>query len=144
MTAELAVAAITIAAALRDLAFAGVIVHTDRGSQFRSRKFMLQLKRQKMVGSIGRVGAAGDKATAESFFSLLQKNVLDRQRRLGKLTPIEPEAIHQPAQLTRTTGGLTFLNPNINQSLGGPTQTLVDVISRGDLHVGTRQNPMDS
>ena len=98
MTAELAVAAITIAAALRDLAFAGVIVHTDRVSQFRSRKFMLQLKRQKMVGSIGRVGAAGDKATAESFFSLLQKNVLDRQRRLGKLTPIEPEAIHQPAQ----------------------------------------------
>ena len=142
MTAELAVAAITIAAALRDLAFAGVIVHTDRGSQFRSRKFMLQLKRQKMVGSIGRVGAAGDKATAESFFSLLQKNVLDRQRRLGKLTPIEPEAIHQPALPAH--GGLTFLNPNINQSLGGPTQTLVDVISRGDLHVGTRQNPMDS
>lgn len=123
MTAELAVAAIANAAALRDMAFAGVIVHTDRGSQFRSRKFVIKLKDQKMVGSMGRVGAAGDNAAAESFFSLLQKNVLDRQRwatrdelriaivtwieatyhrrrkqrGLGKLTPIEFEAIHQPA-----------------------------------------------
>lgn len=124
MTAELAVAAISNAAALRDMAFAGVIVHTDRGSQFRSRKFVLQLKKQCMVGSMGRVGAAGDNAAAESFFSLLQKNVLDRQRwatrdelriaiviwieakyhrrrrqrGLGKLTPIEFETIHQPAR----------------------------------------------
>jgi transposase InsO family protein len=30
-----------------------------------------------MVGSTGRVGAAGDNAAMESFFSLLQKNVLD-------------------------------------------------------------------
>ncbi len=28
---------------------------------------------------MGRVGAAGDNAAMESFFSLLQKNVLDRQ-----------------------------------------------------------------
>jgi transposase InsO family protein len=33
-----------------------------------------------MVGSMGRVGAAGDNAAMESFFSLLQKNVLDRRR----------------------------------------------------------------
>lgn len=30
-----------------------------------------------MVGSMGRVGAASDNAAMESFFSLLQKNVLD-------------------------------------------------------------------
>ena len=68
---------------------------------------------------MGRVGAAGDNAAMESFFSLLQKNVLNRQtwttrdelrlaiiiwiertyhrrRRqdsLGKLTPIEFETI---------------------------------------------------
>jgi len=72
-----------------------------------------------MVGSMGRVGAAGDNAAMESFFSLLQKNVLNRQswatredlriaivtwiektyhrrRRqdsLGRLTPIEFETI---------------------------------------------------
>ena len=32
------------------------------------------------VGSMGRVGACGDNAAMESFFALLQKNVLDRQR----------------------------------------------------------------
>jgi len=32
-----------------------------------------------MTGSMGRVGAAGDNAAMESFFSLLQKNVLDRR-----------------------------------------------------------------
>lgn len=97
----------------------GVVVHSDRGSQFRSRKFVKALKRHKLRGSMGRVGAAGDNAAMESFFSLLQKNVLDRhpwptrlelrlaivhwtegiyhrkrrQRRLGKLTPIEFETI---------------------------------------------------
>jgi putative transposase len=38
------------------------------------------LSRYEMVGSMGRVGAAGDNAAMESSFSLLQKNVLDRRR----------------------------------------------------------------
>jgi len=72
-----------------------------------------------MLGSMGQVGSAGDNAAMESFFSLLQKNVLDRRRwatrdelriaivtwiertyhrrrrqaALGRLTPIEYEAI---------------------------------------------------
>lgn len=101
----------------------GVVVHSDRGSQFRSRKFQNALKRHKLLGSMGRVGAAGDNAAMESFFSLLQKNVLDRQswctrgelrlaivawiegkyhrkrkqRGLGKLTPVEFEAIKRSA-----------------------------------------------
>jgi len=98
---------------------AGCILHTDTGSQFRSRKFVHALGRHDMVGSMGRVGAAGDNAAMESFFSLLQKNVLDRRRwdtreqlriaivtwiertyhrrrrqaALGRLTPVEFEAI---------------------------------------------------
>ncbi len=32
-----------------------------------------------MTGSMGRVGAAGDNAAMESFFGLLQNNVLDRR-----------------------------------------------------------------
>jgi cyclopropane-fatty-acyl-phospholipid synthase len=50
-----------------------------------------------MVGSMGRVGAAGDNAAMEGFFSLLQKNVLDRRRwdtreqlRIAIVTWIEP------------------------------------------------------
>jgi len=45
---------------------AGCIVHTDRGSQFRSRKHLRALNRHGMVGSMGRVGAAGDNAAMES------------------------------------------------------------------------------
>lgn len=56
----------------------GVIVHSDRGSHFRSRKFQRALKRHGLKGSMGRVGACGDNAAMGSFFSLLQKNVLDR------------------------------------------------------------------
>jgi transposase InsO family protein len=37
-------------------------MHTDRGSQFRSRKLVQQLNRHQMVGSMGRVGATGDNA----------------------------------------------------------------------------------
>ena len=118
MKSRLAVTALNNAVARRD-GVAGCVVHTDRGSQFRSRKFVRALGHHDMVGSMGRVGAAGDNAAMESFFSLLQKNVLDRrvwdtreelriaivvwiertyhrrrrQDRLGRLTPIEFETI---------------------------------------------------
>lgn len=55
-----------------------VIIHSDRGSQFRSRKFLRVLKRYKAKGSMGRVGACGDNAAMESFFALVQNNVVDR------------------------------------------------------------------
>jgi transposase InsO family protein len=122
MKSRLAVAALGNAVARRHaegVEVAGCVLHTDRGSQFRSRKFVHALNRHTMVGSMGRVGAAGDNAAMESFFSLLQKNVLDRrtwatreelriailtwiertyhrrrrQTALGRLTPIEYELI---------------------------------------------------
>jgi putative transposase len=118
MKSRLASTALSNAVARRG-EVAGCILHTDRGSQFRSRSFVHALRRYEMVGSMGRVGAAGDNAAMESFFSLLQKNVLDRRRwdtreelriaivtwiertyhrgrrqaALGRLTPIEFEAI---------------------------------------------------
>lgn len=58
---------------------AGCVVHSDRGSQFRSRKFVRALKRHDLVGSMGQVGSSADNAAMESFFALLQKNVLDRR-----------------------------------------------------------------
>jgi putative transposase len=116
MTKELAVNALRAAIARRR--FVGtVIVHSDRGSQFRSRDFVAVLKAAGLSGSMGRVAAAGDNAAMESFNSLLQKNVLNRQpwktrdelryaiihwiehtynrrrrqRGLGRLTPVEYE-----------------------------------------------------
>jgi putative transposase len=81
------------------------------------------LLRLSLSGSMGRVGACGDNAAMESFFSLLQKNVLNRkrwetraelrlaiatwiersyhrkrrQRALGRLTPIEYETTKNAA-----------------------------------------------
>ncbi len=79
-----------------------------------------------MIGSMGRVGAADDNVALESFFALLQKNVLKRRSwasreelriaivtwvertyhqrrrrpRLGRLTPVGFEAImNTPAAL---------------------------------------------
>jgi putative transposase len=78
MKSRLAVAALDNAVQQRG-DVAGPVFHTDRGSHFRSRKFVHALNRHHMVGSMGRVGAAGDNAAIESFFALLQKNVLDRR-----------------------------------------------------------------
>jgi putative transposase len=82
MKSRLAVTALTNAVTRRaaeGTTVAGCICHSDRGSQFRSRKFVHALHRHGLVGSMGRVGAAGDNAAMESFFALLQKNVLNRR-----------------------------------------------------------------
>ena len=52
MTAELAVAALRNAVALRDPV--GTTLHSDRGSQFRSRKFVELLRQSGITGSLGR------------------------------------------------------------------------------------------
>jgi putative transposase len=121
MKASLAVAALRNAIGLRRPS--GTVVHSDRGSQFRSAKFVRLVRVGGLVGSMGRVGACADNAAMESFFALLQRNVLDRQRwntreelrlaivnwiertyhrrrrqrALGKLTPIEFETIFEVA-----------------------------------------------
>jgi transposase InsO family protein len=118
MTASLAEGALHNAVALRGTC-AGTIVHSDRGGQFRSMRFTRALREAGLRGSMGRVGTCADNAAMESFFALLQKNVLDRkpwstreelrlaivhwiertyhrrrrQRALGKLTPIEFETV---------------------------------------------------
>ena len=78
MKSALAVSALRNAIALRDPV--ATVVHSDRGSQFRSHAFVRTIRDNGLIGSMGRVGACGDNAAMESFFALLQKNVLDRQR----------------------------------------------------------------
>ena len=116
MTADLAVNALRAAIARRQPA-GTVVVHSDRGSQFRARSFRAVLAAAGLQGSMGRVASAGDNAAMESWHALLQKNVLDqrrwrsraelhhaivtwiertynrrrRQPALGKLTPVEYE-----------------------------------------------------
>ena len=80
MGSALAVSALNTAVARRHINgydVTGCIVHSDRGAQFRSNKYLRELKNHGLVGSMGRVGSAGDNAAMESFFSLLQRNVLN-------------------------------------------------------------------
>lgn len=111
MTAQLAVDALNNAVARRG-DVAGCILHADRGSQFRSRKMAHALNGHGMVGSMGRVGAAGDNAAMESFWSLLQTNVLNQRRwatqnelRLAIVVWIERKYHRQRPQ--DSLGGLT-------------------------------------
>ncbi|QUC58782.1 DDE-type integrase/transposase/recombinase [Streptomyces sp. A2-16] len=76
MRSDLAVAALESAVA-RGGPAAGCIVHSDRGSQFRSRRVAAVLTRHGPVGAMGRVGAVGDNAAMETFLPVPQKNVLD-------------------------------------------------------------------
>ncbi|MFB9663867.1 IS3 family transposase [Curtobacterium citreum] len=117
MRSSLAVAALQMAVQRRNPV--GTVVHSDRGSQFRSKRFVRAIEDAGLLGSMGRVGACADNAAMESFFALLQKNIHNRkrwatrdqlrlaiitwieatyhrkrrQRGLGKLTPIEYETI---------------------------------------------------
>lgn len=93
MTAQLAVSALRSAIARRQ-PDGTVVVHSDRGGQFRSRAFRATLKANRLTGSMGRVGAAGDNAAMESFYALLQKNVLDRRRRWRTRNELAYEIVH--------------------------------------------------
>lgn len=118
MKSSLAVQALENAVAMRG-DVAGCVVHSDRGSRFRSRKFRRALTCHRLVVPMDRIASCGDNAAMESFFGLLQKNVLNRrswttreelrisivtwiertyhrrrrQPRLGRLTPVEFEII---------------------------------------------------
>ena len=119
---QLAVETLDNAVALRRPA--GTVVHSDRGSQFRSHAYLHALRTAGLTGSMGRAGVCADNAAMESFFALLQNNVLNRRRswatrqdlrlaivtwiektyhrrrrqdRLGRLTPVEYETLLQAA-----------------------------------------------
>jgi putative transposase len=58
----------------------GTVVHSDLGSQFRSREFMRTFKNNNLTDSKGQFGAGGNNVEMRSFFAQLHKSVLDRQR----------------------------------------------------------------
>ena len=103
----------------------GTIVHADRGSQYTSRIFGHRLREAGLLGSMGRVASSVDNSMIESFWSTMQRELLDRQhwstkaelasaifewiegfynpvRRhsgLGYRSPTEFEALHIAAEL---------------------------------------------
>lgn len=103
----------------------GTIVHADRGAQYTSWIFGHRLRQAGLLGSMGRVASSVDNALIESFWSTMQRELLDRaswgsktelasaifewiegfynpRRRhtaLGNLSPAEFEALHTTPEL---------------------------------------------
>ncbi|MGV3711814.1 IS3 family transposase [Pseudolysinimonas sp.] len=103
----------------------GTIVHADRGAQYTSWIFGHRLRQHGLLGSMGRVASSVDNALIESFWSTMQRELLDRRewvsrvelasamfewidgfynprRRhtsLGDLSPADYEALHTTAHL---------------------------------------------
>lgn len=102
----------------------GAIVHSDRGSRvYTSWVFGHRLRSAGLLGSMGRVASSVDNTMIESFWSTLQRELLDTQRwtsqdqlasaifewieawynprrrhtSLGDISPIEFEALHSTA-----------------------------------------------
>ena len=102
---------------------AGTIVHADRGAQYTSWIFGHRLRAAGLLGSMGRVASSVDNALIESFWSSMQRELLDRQQwrsreqlasamfewiegwynprrrhsSIGNLSPHEYEALHTAA-----------------------------------------------
>ena len=101
----------------------GTVVHADRGAQYTSWLFGHRLRQAGLLGSMGRVASSVDNALIESFWSTMQRELLDRStwaskaelssamfewieafynptRRhtaLGNHSPVEFERLHIPA-----------------------------------------------
>jgi putative transposase len=78
MTAELVLAALNMA--LQQRRPAGVIHHSDQGSQYTSVAFGERCKKMGVRPSMGTVGDAYDNAMAESFFATLECELIDRRK----------------------------------------------------------------
>jgi len=121
--AELVVDALQMATWRRRPPAGQAIFHSDHGSQYTSWAFGRRLRGAGILGSMGSIGDAYDNAMAESFFSTLQRELLDQHRwatrrqlalavfewiegwynprrrhsSIGNLSPIDYEARFNPA-----------------------------------------------
>ena len=103
----------------------GAIVHSDRGSVYTSWIFGHRLREAGLLGSMGRVASSVDNTMMESFWSTMQRELLDPQcwdtkaelssaifewieafynpvrphTSIGDLSPIEFEALHTAAKV---------------------------------------------
>ena len=79
MRAELVVDALQMAT-WRRRPEPGAIVHADRGSQYTSWVFGHRLREAGLLGSMGRIASSVDNTMIESFWSTMQRELLDTQR----------------------------------------------------------------
>ena len=125
LRAELVVDALEMARWRRRPAPGRTVLHSDRGSQYTSWAFGHRLREAGLLGSMGRVGSAYDNAMMESFFSTLQRELLDRspwqtRRELASAIFEWIEAWYNPH---RRHTALAFLSPVDYERLYRPAET---------------------
>ena len=78
MRAELALDALAMAIARRRPA-PGLVHHSDRGSQYASRRYQKELERHGIVPSMSRKGDCWDNAVAESFLGTFKTELIHQR-----------------------------------------------------------------
>lgn len=78
MRTELVADALAMAAGERAGATAGIVFHSDRGSQYLSGEYRGLVERLGMLQSVGRTGVCWDNAVAESAWSSLKRELVSR------------------------------------------------------------------
>ena len=76
--ARLAQDALDMAGAARGGCTAGIVFHSDRGSNYQAKAFKNSVRSWGMAQSAGRVGSSADNAVAEAFFSTLKRELVHR------------------------------------------------------------------
>jgi transposase InsO family protein len=97
---------------------AGLIVHSDQGSQYSATNFKALVERREAVQSMSRRGNCSDNAHAESFWSRLKTELLDRGS-FRNLTEARLEISHYLAYYNaeRRHSALGYLAPNHFETL---------------------------
>jgi putative transposase len=110
---ELVVDALEMACLRRRSRGKGTVVHSDHGSQYTSWAFGQRLRSAGLLGSMGSIGDCFDNALAESFFSSMQIELLDRHRwsTLQGLANAIFEWIEAFYNPVRRHSGLDYLSP---------------------------------
>lgn len=100
---------------------AGLIHHSDRGSQYASREYRGVLRRHQAAQSMSRAGDCYDNAVAESFFASLKKERLHRRHFATRTEAFDAiadfiDGFYNPRRRHSTLGNVSPMNFE-NQSL---------------------------
>ena len=103
---------------------AGLMFHSDRGSQYTSRRFSRLLMKYKIIASMSSVGACLDNAVVERFFGSLKNewllNVVHLTRDAMKIDTEEYIRYYNHERLHTTLGDLTPINyENLQSQVSG-------------------------
>lgn len=112
MTASLVCNALTMALWRRQFP-RGVIMHTDRGSQYCSNDYQRLLNKHGLVCSMGGKGNCYDNACAESFFHTLKVELIHGERfaTRGHMRQAVFQYIETDCNKTRRHGALGYISP---------------------------------